>query len=255
MANKVIISLVSYWNTKPFLYGLEHATIADKLDLQLDIPSVGGKKVLENKVDIGLVPVAVLEHLNDAQIITDYCISANGPVKSVCVFSEKPIDQIEKIFLDYHSMTSVQLLKILLNEYWNLQPELINSELGYIDQIKGSTAGLVIGDRAIALKNTYEYIYDLSDAWKQLTGLPFVFAAWMTRKPIFADLQFELNEALKFGVHHIDQMVEETNTSSFTNAELKDYLHNSISYELNADKRRAIDLFISKIRSGNQFKV
>lgn len=255
MKNKIAISLVSYWNTKPFLYGLEHAGIADQLDLQLDIPSVGGKKILENKVDIGLVPVAILAQLDDARIITDYCIGATGAVKSVCVFSEVPLEQVEKIYLDDHSMTSVQLLKILLDEYWGLRPELISAHPGYINQIKGTTAGLVIGDRAIALKDSIPYIYDLAEIWNKLTGLPFVFAAWMSRKPLYSDLLFELNEALKFGVHHIDEMVDSTNNSTFTNEELKDYLKHNISYELDGEKRRALDLFISKIRSREKIKV
>jgi len=252
MKNKVIISLVSYWNTKPFLYGLEHSTIADKLDLHLDIPAVGGQKVLENKVDIGLVPVAVLQHLDDARIISDYCISANGKVKSVSVFSDVPLDQAEKIFLDYHSMTSVQLLKLLLREHWNLSPELVPAHTSYIDEIKGKTAGLVIGDRAIALNDKHPYVYDLSEAWKEMTGLPFVFAAWMTRKPIYADLLFELNEALKYGVHHIDEMLAVADTGVFTKAALKDYLQHYISYDLDAEKRRALDLFISKIKSNHK---
>ena len=162
MDNKYIISLVSYLNTKPFLYGLENAAIKEKLDLQLDIPSVGGKKILNGSVDIGLVPVAVLAKLDDARIITDYCIGADGPVKSVSIFSEQPIEKIEKVFLDYHSLTSVQLVKILLREYWQVNPIQIAAETGYIDQIKGTTAGLVIGDRALALNKKFAYVYDLS---------------------------------------------------------------------------------------------
>jgi chorismate dehydratase len=249
MKDKISISLVSYWNTKPFLYGLEHSTIADRLDLQLDIPSVGGKKILENKVDIGLVPVAILAQLTDARIISDYCIGADNKVKSVCVFSEVPLEKVDKIFLDDHSMTSVRLLRILLDEYWDLHPELIPAVPGYIQQIGNTTAGLVIGDRAIALKNTFPHVYDLSEIWKLHTGLPFVFAAWMSRKPIYSDFLFELNEALKFGVHHIDEMVAQLNNPAFSAEELKDYLHNNISYELDAVKRRALDLFIGKVRA------
>ncbi len=249
MDNKIKISLVSYLNTKPFLYGLQHSAISSKLDLQLDIPSVGGKKLLENSVDIGLVPVAVLAELNDAQIITDYCIGADGAVKSVSVFSEVPIEEAEKIFLDYHSLTSVQLLKILLREHWHLQPELIPAYDGYTKEIKGRTAGLVIGDRALALNYKYPYVYDLSEAWKKMTGLPFVFAAWTTRKTQFADTIFELNEALKFGVHNIDAVAELYNSDLLQKSELRDYLTNNIDYNLDALKRKALDLFIGKIKN------
>lgn len=249
MDNKIVISLVSYLNTKPFLYGLQHSAINSRLDLQLDIPSVGGKKIMENSVDIGLVPVAVLAKLNDAQIITDYCIGADGPVKSVSVFSEIPMEETENIFLDYHSLTSVQLLKILLRDHWKISPNLISAHDGYINEIKGATAGLVIGDRALALNNKYPYVYDLSEAWKKMTGLPFVFAAWITRKPQYADNMFELNEALKYGVHHIDAVVDAYDSGLLKKQELKDYLQNDIDYNLDALKRKALDLFIGKIKN------
>ena len=249
MNNKITISLVSYLNTKPFLYGLEHSPIKSKLNLQLDIPSIGGNKLLNNLVDIGLVPVAVLAKLNDAEIITDYCIGADGPVKSVSVFSEVPIERIENIYLDHHSLTSVQLLKLLLKEYWKINPIQIDATEGYIEKIKGTTAGLVIGDRALWLYNKYAHVYDLSEAWKQLTGLPFVFAAWVTRKKQFSDIIFELNEALKYGVHNIDAVAEAYQTDLFSTNELRDYLKNNIDFHLDDIKRRALDLFLSKIKS------
>ncbi len=255
MDKKIILSLVSYLNTKPFLYGLQHSAIRERLDLQLDIPSVGGKKILENKVDIGLVPVAVLAQLNDARIISDYCIGANGVVKSVCVYAQRPIEEVENIFLDYHSLTSVQLLKILLKDYWKITPQLTNAYSGYIDDISGTTAGLVIGDRAIRLNAVFPYVYDLSEAWKNMTGLPFVFAAWITRKNIFTDNLFEINEALKYGVHHIDAVADEYQSDLLRKEELKDYLQNNIDYALNADKRRALDLFLGKIRENNPVQI
>ncbi len=255
MDKQYTISLVSYLNTKPFLYGLENAAVKNRLELQLDIPSVGGKKILEGSVDIGLVPVAVLAKLEDAKIITDYCIGADGPVKSVSIFSEQPIEKIEKVFLDYHSLTSVQLVKILLREHWQVNPEQIAAETGYIDKINGTTAGLVIGDRALALNDKFPYVYDLSNAWKQLTGLPFVFAAWITRKSIPEDIIFEINEALKFGIHHIDAVAENYRHPNFTVASVRNYLQNDISYNLDATKRRALDLFISKIRANQDIVV
>jgi len=247
--DKHIISLVSYLNTKPFLYGLEQSAVRNKLELQLDIPSVGGKKILNNTVDIGLVPVAVLAKLDDARIITDYCIGANGPVKSVSIFSEVPIDKVEKVFLDHHSLTSVQLVKILLREHWQINPLQIDAHTGYIEEIKGSTAGLVIGDRALLLNNRFEYVYDLSAAWKQLTGLPFVFAAWITRKSLPKDLITDINKALQIGVSHINTVAANYKHPNFSEKEVYDYLQNFISYNLDSTKRRALDLFIGKVRA------
>jgi chorismate dehydratase len=110
------ISVVSYLNTIPFIYGLEQSGLAKKLDISLDIPSACADKLLTNKVDIGLVPIVVLKQIQNAYIISDFCIGADGAVDTVCLFSDVPINEIESIFLDYQSKTSVELLKILLKE-------------------------------------------------------------------------------------------------------------------------------------------
>ncbi|MBC8173283.1 MAG: menaquinone biosynthesis protein, partial [Chitinophagales bacterium] len=208
-----------------------------------------GKKIMENMVDIALAPVAVLQHLHDAHVITDYCIGATGNVHSVCLFSEVPIEQISAVYLDDHSLTSVSLLKILLKEYWQLSPELIPAKPGYIDQIRHDKAGLVIGDRSFVLHHKFEYCYDLSAAWKEHTGLSFVFAAWMRRKEIPADLIFELNEALKYGIMHLDAVVAEQKTSIISKEELVEYFQHNISYDLDDEKRKALQLFLEKMRS------
>jgi len=103
---KYKLSLVSYLNTIPFIYGLNQYELDKKLDISLDIPSICAEKLLSKKVDIGLVPIVVLKQLEDAQIISDYCIGANGVVDTVCLFSDVPFDEIECALLDYQSNIS-----------------------------------------------------------------------------------------------------------------------------------------------------
>ncbi|MEO8795423.1 MAG: MqnA/MqnD/SBP family protein, partial [Daejeonella sp.] len=123
--NKIKISAVSYTNTKPFVYGITNSPIIDKVDLSLDIPSTCANKLIDNQVDIGLVPVAALLRIPNYQIITDYCIGADGPVHSVFIFSEKPIAEIKTIRLDEQSRTSNNLALVLLKNYWKSSPEIV----------------------------------------------------------------------------------------------------------------------------------
>lgn len=248
MTHKYALSLVKYWNTRPLLYGLQHSALAASLDIQLDVPSAGAQKLIEDRVDAGLFPVAVMAHVPGVQLITHYCIGAHGKVKSVCIFSEKPLEQVGTLYLDDHSVTSVQLARILLREYWKINPRLFPATPGYIEKIGGTTAGLVIGDRAIALGNKLPFIYDLAEAWQSLTGLPFVFAAWMTRHALPADFLADLNDALQYGVSHIDALAEEP-TPLFTRAELKDYLQHNISFSFDEAKHEALALFLRKLKA------
>ena len=74
----------------------------EKVELSRDIPSECARKLIAGEVDLGLVPVAVIPEVNNAQIISDYCIGAEGKVHSVLLLSETPLEEIEKVYLDYH---------------------------------------------------------------------------------------------------------------------------------------------------------
>ena len=243
------ISAVSYLNTVPFIYGLKQSKLIDTIDLQLDYPSICADKLIKGDVDFALVPVVVIPRLQDPYIISDYCIGANGAVDTVCLYSDVPINEIESIALDYQSRTSVELLKILLTEYWRLSPELKNTEIGFEDSIKGKNAALVIGDRAFALNAKHKFIYDLSAIWKEMTGLPFVFAAWVANTRLPKNFINYFNKALKKGLSDINKALisEGENYPNCKNP--IDYLNNKISYNLDVEKQKGMQLFLSKIIS------
>ena len=127
---KIKVTAVSYLNTKPLLYGIFKSDIQEQIELKLDIPSECARKLRDGEVDMGLVPVAVIPELGDPRVISDYCIGTVGPVKTVAIYADKPIDQLTGIYLDHHSRTSVELAKLLLREYWKVQPEYPPSKEG-----------------------------------------------------------------------------------------------------------------------------
>src|SRR5688572_20649974 len=114
------------------------------LELSVDYPAKIAQQLIDGEVDVALVPVAIIPKLKEYHIISDYCIGAEGPVASVCLFSDVPMNEIKRIYLDYQSRTSVALLKVLVREYWKLDVELIETTDVYQDKIKGTDAGLVI---------------------------------------------------------------------------------------------------------------
>ena len=241
------ISAVSYLNTIPFIYGLKQSKLMDTIDLQLDYPSICADKLINGEVDIALVPVVVIPQLENAYIISDYCIGSDGEVDTVCLYSDVPIEEIQTIALDYQSRTSVALLKILLKEYWQVKPELNNTELGFEDKIKGKHAALVIGDRAFELNTKHQYIYDLSAIWKKMTGLPFVFAAWVSNTKLPQDFVEAFNKALENGLADIDKAIA-LEADNYPNCESsEDYLKHKVSYLLDAEKQKGMALFLEKL--------
>lgn len=236
--NKLKVSAVSYTNSKPFVFGLMHSDILDKIELSLDIPSVCAFKLIENQVDIGLVPVAALLQIPNYHIISDYCIGANGAVDSVFIFSNKPISEIKTLKLDSQSRTSNNLARVLIKNYWKCTPEFVEHQ--------NADAFVQIGDRTFGKKDQFLFHYDLSEEWFKFTGLPFAFAVWAANKPISESFKSEFNAALKFGLEQRDRVLNDL--KSVDNFDLSDYLMNKIDFNLNEDKLKAIKKFHDLIR-------
>jgi len=239
---KIRVGAVSYLNTKPLLYGIERSAIRKDIDLIIDYPSSIATMLLRDEIDMGLVPVAIIPRMKEAHINGDYCIGSNGNVASVCLFSETPVEKIEKVLLDYQSRTSVALARILLKEYWRVSPELVDGGKDFRDHIKGRTAGVVIGDRAFEQRRQSPYIYDLAEAWKDLTGLPFVFAAWISNKRLDPEFVKAFDEANRQGILHIDEVVAENPYPLFN---LHDYFTRHLDYHLDPLKRQGLKKFLS----------
>lgn len=244
--DKIKVAAVSYLNTKPLLYGIRHSSeLMNRIELLEDYPSKIAAMLIDGTVDIGLVPVAILPELKESFIVSDYCIGAEGEVESVCLFSEVPVENIEIVLLDYQSRTSVNLCKILMKQHWKISPVIEDAKEGYRENIQGTTAGVVIGDRALEQKHLSTYAYDLAAAWKSMTGLPFVFAAWIANKPLPPDFIELFNQANKSGLENINKVIEEHDSFHY---DLETYFSKNISFELTEEKRKGLKLFLEMLK-------
>lgn len=241
MDKRIRIGAVSYLNTKPLLYGVKRSGLMDSIELVEEYPARIAAMLVNDEIDAGLVPVAIIPLLKEAHIITEYCIGTEGEVASVAIFSELPMEEITTVLLDYQSRTSVNLAKILLRDYWKKEVEFVDAKEDFRSAIKGTTAGVVIGDRALEQRSQSRYTYDLGTAWKAHTGLPFVFAAWVANKKLGPEFEEAFNRANAFGVAHIAEVVAEHEYPVY---DLTKYYTANISYQLTDDKRKALALFL-----------
>ena len=241
---KVRVGAVSYLNTKPLIYGFEHGIMKEELDLIIDYPSKIAAMLLKDEIDLGLIPVAVIPEMKEHHIISNYCIGSEGEVASVCLFSEVPLYDIETILLDYQSRTSVALLKVLIKEHWKINVAFENTSGDYESKISGTTAGLIIGDRALMQRKKSRFIFDLGEEWKNFTGLPFVFAAWVSNKKLAADTIQHFNETNAFGLNKIEEVVDQNSSKDF---DLRHYYTDCISFEMDENKKKGLRLFLEKL--------
>jgi chorismate dehydratase len=245
LEKKIRIGAVSYLNTRPLLYGLKAHPVADRIILREDYPARVASMLLNDEIDIGLVPVAILPKLPEYHLVSDFCIGCDGPVASVALFSEHPIGDLREVWLDYQSRTSAMLLRLLLRDHWRQTVNLLDAgSEDFRRGIRGHTGGLVIGDRAFEQARISPVMYDLGAAWKERTGMPFVFATWVSNKLIDENFVREFNEANAIGVGQLDKVAAAYPDAGF---DLLGYYRYNLSYGFDKRKQAAMRRFLTDI--------
>ncbi len=226
------IGCVKYLNARP-LIGAHLGPVV------FEHPAVLAQQIWRGDLDVGLVPVyEAFQHPGYAAV-DGVGICSDGPVYSVFLAHRVPLKEVQSIWLDTASLTSVNLLRVLCTEFFGIAPR--------TDAACGdSDARLLIGNQAIDFRMQNEpgwQILDLGEAWKQCTGLPFVYAVWLLRPGIresgaVADAFRALKEE---GVRRLEEWIC---TDTFQTAEFRRrYLGGYIQYGLGPEEKRGMAEF------------
>ena len=193
---------VSFLNAKPLIYGLEET---NGIELQLDLPSRLLDGLLQDRFDVALLPVIDYQRMAGLRLLTSGGIGCDGPTLTVRIFSPVPITHIGTLACDTDSHTSVALARVILAERYGIRPQFVPLD----HRPEAGAAKLLIGDKVVCEEpDDLPYQLDLGREWKEHTGLPFVFAAWMARSGIdLSDLPGRLERAKRAGLEHVDQIV------------------------------------------------
>ena len=230
------IGSVPYLNVQPLVYGIKDQTAFCE-------PAELAERLRAGEFDVGMVPVAeVLAH-GRYDIVDGIAITSDGPVASVFLAHRMPVKNVKRVAVTPVSRTSVNLLRVLLKKCHGIEPEFYTKPVGA--KLCDHEAMLLIGDEALeySLKkpSTSRGIWDLGEAWKKLTGLPFVYAVWAMRQDLgarSAPLREILREAKKNGLAHLEDVVK---VGTIGSAEFRrEYLTRHVRFDLGAAEKRGL---------------
>jgi chorismate dehydratase len=233
------VGSVGYLNTVPLTRGLEEEVI-------YATPAKLAEMLQRDELDAGLVSVVEVLFNDRYDILDGIAIASLGEVKSVLLAHRKPLGEATEIYCDTASLTSVQLLRVLLAEQ-GLKPEF--KPLATYDMAALPDYAMLIGDPALdfALAPHDHEIWDLGAAWFELTKLPFVYAVWALRHGVEnAALRRLLREARDFGLDTLDSIIR--TRTEYTHDFRQDYLSWHIHYHLGSDEKRGLGKFIELLR-------
>ncbi|HSU57550.1 MAG TPA: menaquinone biosynthesis protein, partial [Candidatus Dormibacteraeota bacterium] len=203
-----------------------------------------------DELDAALVSVTEVLFTNRYDVLDGIAIASLGEVKSVLLAHRGPIEEAKEIFCDTASLTSVQLLRVLLAER-GIEPEF--KQLASYDFAALPDYALLIGDPALDFTRTEHshQIWDLGGAWYEMTKLPFVYAVWALRRGLnHYDLRRQLREARDFGLDTLDHIIRTRTEYDYDFR--KDYLGWHIHYHLGTDEKRGLAKFMELLgRYGN----
>ncbi|WP_437187270.1 menaquinone biosynthetic enzyme MqnA/MqnD family protein [Planctomicrobium sp. SH668] len=197
------IGAVTYLNSKPLVEGL--AQFCTDAEIVMDYPSHLAVGLKEGTLDVALIPSVEAFSDSDYEIVSDACVATRGQVFSVKLYFRTPPGEVRTLALDAGSRTSAALSRIMLEERFGVSPEIQTLPLG--DSIENTTADavLLIGDRAMRPQPGHFHTqWDLGEEWVNWTGLPFVFAMWVSRKNAhLGEIPHRLNEARDLGLYNL----------------------------------------------------
>ena len=233
------VGSVGYLNTVPLTRGIEDEVI-------YATPAKLAEMLRRDELDAGLVSVVEVLFHDRYDILDGIAIASLGEVRSVLLAHRKPLSEAKEVFCDTASLTSVELLRVLLAER-GLRPEF--KPLASYDSSVLPDYALLIGNPALdfALAPHEHEIWDLGAAWYELTNLPFVYAVWALRRGVEnSALRRQLREARDFGLDTLDSIIRTRPEYDYDFR--KDYLSWHIHYHLGADEKRGLARFMEFLR-------
>lgn len=243
------VCAVSYLNTVPLVWGIEHGEQAGIFDLTYALPSECADQLASAEADIGIVPVIEMAR-QKLEYFRGAGIACRGAVRSILLVSKVPLVEIKTLATDTGSRTSVMLARIVLAEKYGVQPKLISRRAELAPMLGEADAALLIGDPALHLDPStlpFETL-DLGLEWTRMTGLPMVFAVWSGRKEIMQPaFEQAFLDSCRYGLAHVDEIVlEQAPIRGITPQLAREYLTRNIVFELAARDHEGLDLYLKQ---------
>ncbi|MBI3330898.1 MAG: menaquinone biosynthesis protein [Candidatus Omnitrophica bacterium] len=188
------IARIPYLNSAPFYRGL---ALGERYELTDCVPRAMGVQALAGELLAGLLPLADYFRLEGAyERVGRFGIAVRGRVRSVMLFSRKPLRQLDGavIAVTEETSTTAILLRLLLEQRHRIIPAAY--ERG---ERQDAEALLLIGDEALRFQqrnDQYPFETDLAFEWWLWQHLPCVFAVWAIRKDAEPDEKQHLESAL-----------------------------------------------------------
>jgi chorismate dehydratase len=246
-----VVAASSYLNSLPLIWSFMHGARQREVELVTDTaPARCADMLARGEVDAALVPVIEYQRTPELMVVPGVCIGSHSRVRSVVLVVREELEglpKVRRVALDISSRTSAALVKIIFREFLGFEPAWTESAPEAASMLLENDAALIIGDPGMALSIGNVVVYDLAELWREHTGLGFVFAMWMARESKLEKVRrVDFAGARDEALEHVEEIASTySHAVGLSPDEIKSYLLQNISYELDEELRAGLDLFYS----------
>lgn len=242
------IAASSYLNTAPLIWSFSRGARQQEVELLMDAaPARCAQMLARGEVEAALVPVIEYQRVPDAVVVPGVCVGSQKLVRSVVLATRRAdLKSVRTVALDQSSRTSAALVQIIFREFLGFEPEWKVCAPDLRAMLENNDAALLIGDPAMTFPRTELRVYDLAGLWHEHTGLGFVFAMWMTARKSNLERasRIDFAGARDEGLAHVEEIAARYHKElGLPQSDLRTYLLENISYDLDARMRAGLDLF------------
>ncbi len=232
------IGVVPFLNAQPLIWEMKNHH-----QLFPVAPNEMGLLLKEGRLDVALAPVVANFLIPDLKIVPMAAIGSKGPVKSVRLLSNGPLQKVERLFVDNRSQTSVLLARLILKKWFGagkVEVKSVDMQTFHPNQVKPWEAVLQFGDIALEAAPTGMLVTDLGEEWALRTGKPFVYAVWMARNvQVAREIENDLLAVKTEGLKHFAEIANSyPGIWIFHRPQSKEYLEKNINYNYGPEEVR-----------------
>jgi chorismate dehydratase len=234
------VSLVDYVNAWPLTWGFLRGAVEGSERIS-DVPSACADRLARGEVDAGLVPSIEAARIPGVRIVRGVGIASKERVRSVVLASRRPLGEAKTVALDLSSRSSAAMVRVLFKDLLGTSPEFHPAAPDLGEMLAHHDAALLLGDPALTSDLTGFHVLDLAAGWRELTGLPFVFAVWAVRPSIAPEPFLWSREYAKT---HLAEIVEAaSHRTGLDPVSLREYLEGNLHHDLEMEDEKGLAEF------------
>jgi chorismate dehydratase len=242
----VRVGAVSYLNAWPLTWTLD--TLHGRWSVRQDVPAVCAALLHSGEVDLGLIPSVEYLQAPDYRLVPGVAIGSRGAIASVAIYTSRDMRDVRRLALDTTSRSSAALAQVLCARRYRITPEFVPHRPDLARMIHDCDAALLIGDRALETDHEARGLrkLDLGVEWTDLTGLPFVYAAWTGRPDAVSPSHVaDLQQAQADGLRAIDAIAAQYGRGdAVLTRRAAAYLRDNVTYGLGGEEAAGLQLFL-----------